>query len=122
MQIRRAAAIARLREVLARMTRAGECTCRVAADRHVFCHGFRRDTQTDLRMRYAHTIDVTGKRGAVEERANEYHLRRTAEEGAELACDVQQRYYETCRGWDEFSNDQLARFCFELLGQRVKVI
>ena len=73
-------------------------------------------------MRYAHAIDVSGRRTNVEDRANEYQLRRMQEEGAELACDVQQRSYETCKGWDEFSNEQLARFCFELLGDRVKVI
>lgn len=122
MKIARAAAITRLRDALAKMSESGQCTCRVAADHNIFCQGFAQDTKTELRMRYAHEVDVTGRRDAIEERANEYQLRRTQEEGAELACDVQQRYYETCRGWDEFTNDQLAQFCFELLGDRVKVI
>ena len=121
MTISRATAIARLRKALAEMTPAGQCTCRVADDRHLLCHGFGQDNKTELRMRYAHEIDVTGNRSAIEERANEYQVRRMQEEAAPTSCDVQQHYYETCRGWDEFTNEDLARFCFELFGEPISV-
>jgi hypothetical protein len=88
----------------------------------VLCHGFHQDSLTELRMRYAAEVDITGKRTDVERRADAYQQRRLEEENAVVACDVQQRYYETCRGWDEFTNDDLARFCLEILGQRVRVV
>jgi hypothetical protein len=38
-----------------------------------------------------------------------------------LCCDVQYACYETCRAWDEFTNEELARFWHELLGEKVRV-
>lgn len=122
MRITRESAIERLRHVLAANTPEGQCTCRYAAERNVFCRGFHRDAQTEIRMRYAAVIDVSGLRTAVEERANEYQLRRAREEGGAVSCDVQQRSYETCCGWDDFTNEQLGQFCFELIGERVRVV
>ena len=29
--------------------------------------------------------------------------------------------YETCRAWDIFSNEELSRFCAEMLGEKVRV-
>jgi hypothetical protein len=45
----------------------------------------------------------------------------SASEGALLSCDVQYRFYETCRGWDDFSNEDLARFCNEVTGLTVAI-
>lgn len=118
----RDSAIARLRRALAARTPEGQCTCRFVAEQNLFCHGFRRDDHIELRMRYAAVIDVTGRRPAVEDRANEYQLRRVREEGAAVACDVQQHTYEICGGWDEFTNEQLAQFYFELIGEHVVVV
>jgi hypothetical protein len=39
----------------------------------------------------------------------------------QLACDVQHRFYETCRGWDDFTNEALADFLLEIAGERVIV-
>jgi hypothetical protein len=122
MKIGRETAIARLRRALAEMTPPEQSTCRAVADRNVMCQGFHQDSLTELRMRYAAEIDITGKRADVERRADAYQQRRREEENAAVSCDVQQRYYETCRGWDEFTNDDLARFCLEILGERVRVV
>jgi hypothetical protein len=122
MKIARATAIARLRKALAAMTPPGHSTCRAVTDQGVLCRGFRQDSQTELRMRYAAEIDISGKRGDVERRADEYQHRRQIEEDAPCSCDVQQHYYETCRGWDEFTNEDLARFLLEVCGEQVRVV
>ena len=36
-------------------------------------------------------------------------------------CDVQQEVSDMCRGWDSFSNDELARFYFEMTGQGIVI-
>ena len=122
MRVARETAIARLRKALEEMTPAEQSTCRAVADRNVLCRGFDQDSLTELRMRYAAAIDIKGKRPDVERRADAYQQRRQEEEHAAVACDVQQRYYETCRGWDEFTNDDLSRFCLEILGEHVRVV
>jgi hypothetical protein len=122
MKIGREAAIARLRKALGELTPDDQSTCRAVADRNVLCRGFDQDSLTELRMRYAAAIDISGKRADVERRADAYQQRRREEEDAAVACDVQQRYYETCRGWDEFTNDDLARFIFEIVGEQVHVV
>jgi hypothetical protein len=38
-----------------------------------------------------------------------------------LACDVQQMEHDMCRGWDDFSNDELSRFYAELTGKTIVV-
>lgn len=38
-----------------------------------------------------------------------------------LSCDRQQMFYETCRGWDDFTNAQLTQFCSALLGDEAIV-
>ena len=122
MKIARATAIARLRKALEQMTPPGQSTCRAVTDNHVLCRGFRQDSKTGLQMRYAAEIDIRGTRAELEERADDYQLRRQIEEASPVSCDVQQRYYETCRGWDEFTNEDLARFCLEILGEHVRVV
>jgi len=39
-----------------------------------------------------------------------------------LACDAQSAAGGPCRGWNEFSNAELARFCNDVLGTDVEVI
>jgi hypothetical protein len=50
------------------------------------------------------------------------HASRAVYEGGTLlCCEVQYRFYETRRARDDFFNDELARFCHELLGEQVRV-
>jgi phosphoribosylformimino-5-aminoimidazole carboxamide ribonucleotide (ProFAR) isomerase len=42
--------------------------------------------------------------------------------GVTLACDARAAEHGTCRGWDEFSNADLSRFCSDILGQNVEVL
>lgn len=120
----REAAIARLRRLLQQLTHEGESACRVAADRRILCGGFRHMTDAQLRMRFAGLIDFAPDtpREIIEERANAWLLSQQSAGDAPTACDLQRRNHETCRGWDEFSNAELAQFCLDLLHEDVVVI
>ena len=120
-QLTRDQAISFLRRVLIAASSPGESTCELTAERNWLCRGFCRDRDSYFRARYALVIDTDGPRSEVEARANAYQLRRQREEGALLSCDVQYRFYETCRGWNDFSNEDLVRFCREVTGLTVAI-
>jgi len=121
--VTRETAVAHLRRKLIALQEQGKSVCRIAAEKGLFCRGFRRDSDDELRFRYAAAIenatDLT--RAELEERANAWQLARQKQEGTLLCCDVQFMTYETCRAWDDFSNEELSRFCEEMLGEKVCV-
>jgi hypothetical protein len=115
-------AIARLSKRLAALTGPQKSACRFAADEKVLCRGFARFTDEQLRQRYGFLGDGDTPRAELERRADEWHVGRGEMERAPTACDVQQQFVETCRGWNEFTNQELARFCRDICGDRVVVI
>jgi prophage tail gpP-like protein len=119
MTITREAAVGRIRTKLIDMSEDGKSMCEIAAEKNVLCHGFHRDSADELRKRYAGKIPDAENlcRSDLEQRANEWQLKRQRKEGTLLCCDVQYMFYETCRGWDDFANEDLARFCRELTGE-----
>jgi hypothetical protein len=119
----REAAVARLRRKLISLREEGKSVCQIAAEREIFCRGFHRDNDNDLRFRYAAAIQEAPQltRAELEQRANAWQLERQQQEATMLCCDVQAMYYESCRAWDDFSNEDLSRFCAEMLGERVRV-
>ncbi len=119
----REAAVARLRRKLISLKEEGKSVCLIAAEKDIFCRGFRRDDHDELRFRYAAAIDGVEHltREELESRANALQLERQKQEGTLLCCDVQAMCYETCRSWDDFTNEDLARFCAEMLGETVHV-
>lgn len=122
--ITREAAVACIRRQLIAMKEEGKSVCQIAAERNILCRGFRRDSDEELRQRYAGTIDGAAdlSRDELEIRANTWQLERQKKEGVRLSCDVQHMFYQTCRGWDDFSNEELSRFCLELLGEPTRVM
>lgn len=121
--VSREVAIARLRRALIDLAEPGKSMCQIAAERNILCGGFHRYTDERLRATYGAIAGAgtDASRAEVERKANEWQLARTAMEGAQVACDVQYRFYETCRGWDDFTNEALADFLLELAGERVVV-
>jgi hypothetical protein len=121
--ISREAAIARLRLCLMALAEPGKSVCRIAAERNILCGGFHRYTEERLRAIYEGVAEVgrTATRAEIEESANDWQLERAAIEGLYLTCDVQSRFYETCRGWDDFSDQALADFLLELAGDQVVI-
>lgn len=121
--ISREAAVARLRRALIDLAEPGKSMCQIAAERNILCGGFRRYTDERLRETYAAIAGAgaDASRSELEQKANAWQLARTAMEGTALACDVQYHFYETCRGWDDFTNEALADFLLEIAGERVIV-
>ena len=121
--ISREVAIARLRRALVALEEPGKSMCQIAAERNLLCGGFKRYTDERLRQTYDAATGAGHEtpRAELEQKANEWQLARTAMEGSLLACDVQYRFYETCRGWDDFTNEALADFLLEIAGERVMV-
>jgi hypothetical protein len=121
--ISRGEAIGRLRHYLKTLTDDEHSMCQVAAKKGIFCHGFARFSDEELKKRFAGLLSLRPKlnRWQVEELANRWELARQMVDGVTLACDAQTIEHDTCRGWDDFPNEQLARFCADLLGLDVAV-
>jgi hypothetical protein len=120
--ISRESAIARLRIALISLSEEGKSMCRIATEKNILCGGFHRYTDESLRATYRMLEGAAEMpRADLEERADEWQRERTAMEEVRVCCDVQYRFYETCRGWDDFTNQALAESLFELAGQQVVV-
>lgn len=120
--ISRPALIAALRDELTR--RAGEMSiCRLAAQTGIFCKGFRRYSDAELKEHYSWIAkrNPDAPRAELEEIADRWQLARQDVLGALTACDVQQLEHDACGGWDDFTDDDLARFLRELTGRSVVV-
>jgi len=120
----RAEAISRLRERLIPMTDGESSLCRVAAERGIFCRGFRRWNVPEFDRRWRDFIGRSThlSRPQMEEYANVWQLTQQVASGVPLACDAAGFLPGPCRGWNEFSNDVLAQFCADLLGTDVEVV
>ena len=54
--------------------------------------------------------------------ANLWQLARQVLEGVPLACDAQRIEHDTCKGWDDFTNEQLEQYHREVTGESVIVL
>jgi hypothetical protein len=125
--ISRAKAIAMLRHKFLKEleSRDGETSmCKLAAERGIFCHGFDRYGDGELRRAYdwIGRKNPSASREELEELANRWQIARQEVRELPLACDVQQREHDTCRGWDDFTNEQLAQFVGEVTGKEYVVV
>ena len=121
--IPRTEAIDLLREELLKLTDDDNSICKIAAEKGIFCQGFHRYGDGTLRRCYS-WLDRKRpglSREELEDLANRWQLARQEVDGLPLACDVQQREHDSCGGWDDFSNEDLSRFCSELTGRHVVV-
>ncbi len=122
--IERSEAINLLRSELLEHTDSETSACKYAAERGVFCRGFAQYGEGQLRRKYnwitRRQPDMT--REELEEIANRWQLARQEVDALPIACDVQQIEHDMCRGWDDFSNEELARFYAELTGKDIIVV
>jgi len=120
----RSEALERLRAALLALTDEEHCMCQVAAERGIFCHGFRRwnASEFDRRWRSAIGRSTHLNRSQMEQFANLWQLSEQIRQRVGLACDAKTGESGPCRGWDEFSNGELARFCADLLGKNVEIV
>lgn len=119
----RKSAIDTLRGELADRAKDEMSICKLAATTGVFCRGFRRYSDDELKERYGWIVrrNPEASRATIEDIADRWQLARQEVEGEPTSCDVQQVEHDTCGGWDDFSNDELARFVAELTGRRILV-
>jgi hypothetical protein len=98
--------------------------CQVAAEKRIFCRGFRRWHDAEFLRKWKSAIGSSThlNRGQMEEFANFWQLVEQTRLGVSFACDAQTLCHGACRGWDEFGNDQLARYCSDVLKENVRVI
>ena len=97
--------------------------CRLAAEKGIFCKGFRRYSDAQLREHYDWIAKKNpgASRAELEELADRWQIARQDVVGVPTACDVQQLEHDACGGWDDFSNAELAGFLTELTGRKVAV-
>jgi len=102
-------AIARIREELVSLTDEDNCMCKVAAERGIFCRGFHQWGDRELRDRYWWIVRRRPEisRGELEALANGWQLAQQEVRDTPLCCDVQAQIHDTCRGWDDFSTEDL---------------
>jgi hypothetical protein len=97
--------------------------CSMAAEKGIFCGGFRRFSDAQLRRRFPWIVSrrPEATRSEIEELGDAWQLARQEVRGAAIACDVQQEEHDLCNGWDDFSDRDLATFYRELTGKTVSV-
>ncbi|MDQ5856726.1 MAG: hypothetical protein M3542_00420 [Acidobacteriota bacterium] len=117
-------AISRLRTSLLGLTDEDHSLCQVAAARGIFCRGFRRWNESEFDRCWRKHIGRSThlSRAQMEEYANVWELAEQIRRRVSLACDAQSAAGGPCRGWNEFSNADLARFCNDVLGENAEVI
>jgi len=120
----RGEAVARLRRALLALADSEHSICQVAAERGIFCRGFRRwnASEFDRRWRFAIGRSTHLSRAQMEEFANVWQLSEQLRQRVALACDAGANGPGGCRGWGEFSNADLSRFCSDVLGLSVQVV
>jgi len=116
--------VALLRGELVKRADGEKSACRVAAEEGVFCRGFAQYTDLELGRRYdwiaRRNPEMT--RQQLEEIADRWQMARQDVEELPIACDVQQKVHDTCRGWDDYSNEELTRYYFEMTGNEIDVM
>lgn len=122
--ISRAEAISRLRNQLVKLTDGDMSACKLAADKGIFCQGFARFNDAELKKQYSWILRRRPgmTRAELESIADRWQMARQEVDELPVACDVQQKVHDTCRGWDDFTNDDLSRFYRELTGKEVAVV
>lgn len=121
--ISRSTLIAALREELSRRAKGDMSICKLAAQTGVFCRGFRRFSDDELKERFGWIAkkNPDAARPELEELADRWQMARQDVLGALTSCDVQQLEHDSCGGWDDFSNEDLSAFLRELTGRKVLV-
>lgn len=119
----REGAIAALRRCLERIDDGEHSTCHIAAERGVFCRGFRQWDDHEFHRRWSPVLGQSThlNRPQIERLADLWELCEQARRHVRVTCDLRAAEPGPCRGWYEFSNETLARFCSELLGRNVVV-
>ena len=122
----RTQAIDLLRQKCAGLVGDEDSLCKVASERSILCRGFSQWTFTELKERFDWIVKKHPRitRDELEDLANRWQVARQFATDKNTACDVQlgETHHRICHGWDEFSEEDLARFCGELTGEKYCVV
>ena len=121
--ISRGGAIDILRAQLVKLAGDDVSICKIAAEKNIFCRGLHRHSDVELRRRFdwINARNPRMPRAEMEAVVDRWQLARQEVDQLPTACDVQQLEHDGCNGWDDFSNEDLSRFCLELTGRSVVV-
>lgn len=102
----------------------GQSLCSLAAQHGIFCGGFKRFSDEELRERFAWLVRKRPQatRNDLEALGDAWQLARQEVDGLATSCDVQAREHDLCNGWDDFSDSELAAFYRQLTGVTVMVL
>lgn len=117
-------AVTAIRRKLLEMVDEDHSMCQEAASRGIFCHGFQRLEDEQLRKRYSWLLRNNPEMSTEDLRdmANRWELARQIVNKVPISCDAQTIEKDTCHGWDSFDNDTIAQFYEELVGGKIQVI
>lgn len=121
--VTRQQAINELREALLALVDDDHSICEAAASRGILCRGFRQFSDSELAKRYEWIVRKRGvaSREELEELANRWQLAKQFVQCESLSCDVQAREHDTCGGWDDFTDEQIAGFVKQLVGDTIRI-
>jgi hypothetical protein len=115
--------ISGIRSELVKFTDEENSICKVASERGIFCRGFKQFNDLELRQKFDWIVrkrpSIT--RDQLEQIANDWQLAEQQVHERPIACDVQTEIHDVCRGWDEYTDDQLEKLYFELSGAKLVV-
>ncbi len=119
----REGAIDILRSELVKLAGGEVSICKLAAEKNIFCRGMHRHSDAGLRKKFDWINQKNPRmtREEMESLVDRWQLARQEVSQLPSACDVQQLEHDGCRGWDDFTNEELSQFCFELTGRKIVV-
>ena len=120
----RPAAIGDIRRILNALPQDDMCACGIAARYGIFCQGFARYSDEELKKRFAWIARPrpNATRAELERLASAYHRGRQEVTGAETCCDLETREHCGCDGWNAFDNRALEELYAGLTGHQVRIL
>jgi hypothetical protein len=122
-RLSRPQAIEEIRRILNALPQDDMCACAIAARYGIFCKGFARYSDEELKNRFAWIARPRPKisRAELERLASAYHRGRQEVTGAEVCCDVETREHCGCDGWNAFDNLAIEDLYKGLTGRQVRI-
>ena len=119
-------AIDDLRQALLDVAGDDHSICYVAKERGLFCRGFAQWKLHELKAQYPQVIRRRKglTRDQMEDLADRWQVARQFVTDQKLACDVQvgEDKFQTCKGWGEFNDEELADFYREICHEEVELV
>ena len=122
-RLTRPQAIDEIRRIVNALPQDDECACAIAGRYGIFCKGFARYSDEELKKRFAWIARPRPgvSRAELERLASAYHRGRQEVTGAEICCDVETREHCGCDGWNTFDNTALEDFYASLTGRSCRI-